>query len=169
MPTQAPQIDIDMATFWADPYPVFARLQREAPVAFVPQLGSMLLTRRDDVFHWEKETEVFSSDQPQGLMNRLMGQNMMRKDGPAHMAERKVYFQAVSPRAVAQSWAVRFQAHADRLIADIATRGSGDLIEDFALPLSAECLKEMTGLTNVTYQTMDGWSQALIAGPGCCG
>ncbi len=164
LPKPAPHIDIDMAAFWADPYPVLAKLQREAPVAFVPQLGSTLLTRRDDVFHWEKETEVFSSDQPQGLMNRLMGQNMMRKDGPAHMAERKVYFRAVSPKAVAQSWVSLFQAHADRLMAGIAKHGSGDLIEDFALPLSAECLKDMTGLTNVTYRTMDGWSQALIAG-----
>ena len=31
---------------------------------------------------------MFSSHQPAGLMNTLMGHNMMRKDGEAHMAER---------------------------------------------------------------------------------
>ena len=87
----APRYDIDTAAFWENPYPDYARLRNEAPVAFVPQLGAVLLTRRDDVFHWEKEIDVFSSDQPGGLMTRLMGQNMMRKDGPEHMAERKVY------------------------------------------------------------------------------
>ena len=40
----------------------------------------------------------FSSHQPQGLMNRLMGHNMMRKDGDAHMAERKAIF----PRRLAE-------------------------------------------------------------------
>jgi cytochrome P450 len=163
MPT-APHVSINLAAFAADPYPMLAHLRLKAPVAFVPELGATLLTRRDDVFHWEKETATFSSDQPHGLMNRLMGQNMMRKDGSAHMAERKIYFQAVSPKAVAQTWTARFQVHADRILDGLNAETKLDLIEAFALPLAAECLKEMTGLTNVSYQTMDGWSQALIAG-----
>jgi hypothetical protein len=32
------------------------------------------------------------------------------------------------------------------------------------LPLSAECLKHVTGLTNIRYQEMDAWSQAMIDG-----
>ena len=80
----APHIDIDLAAFWQDPYPDLARLRREAPIAFVPQLGSTLLCARDDIFVSEKQIDVFSSHQPQGLMNKLMGHNMMRKDGDAH-------------------------------------------------------------------------------------
>src|SRR6188472_4796762 len=75
-----------------------------APIAFVPQLGSTLLTRRDDIFVSEKRIDVFSSDQPAGLMTRLMGHNMMRKDGEAHMAERSIFFPAVSPKAVRAHW-----------------------------------------------------------------
>ena len=161
---QPPRFDIDPAAFGADPYPTYTRLRREAPVAFVPQLGSVLLTRRDDVFHWEKEVETFSSDQPGGLMNRLMGQNMMRKDGPAHMAERKVYFQAVAPRTVAEVWTRKFQAHCDRILDDLAPKCVADLAADFALPLSGECLKDMTGLTNITYAEMDAWSQSMMDG-----
>ena len=159
-----PHFDIDLEKFWADPYPTYARLRREAPVAFAPQLGAVLLTRRDDVFHWEKEIGTFSSDQPGGLMNRLMGQNMMRKDGAAHMAERKVYFQAVNARAVADVWTSRFQAHCDRLLDALIPKGCADLVEEFALPFSGECLKEMTGLTNITAAEMDAWSQAMIEG-----
>ena len=47
----------------------------------MPQLGSTLFTRRDDIFVCEKNIDVFSSHQPGGLMNKLMGHNMMRKDG----------------------------------------------------------------------------------------
>lgn len=164
MATHAPHIDIDPQAFWADPYPTLARLRREAPVAYIPQLGAVMLTRRDDIFHWEKEIDVFSSDQPAGLMNRLMGQNMMRKDGEPHMAERRVFVQAVSAKAVGSVWRSRFQGHADRILDAISLRGEGELVADFALPFSAECLKDMTGLSHVPYAVMDGWSQALIAG-----
>ena len=84
----APHFAIDVPDFWRDPYPALAEMRREAPIAFVPQLGSTLLTRRDDIFVSEKRIDVFSSDQPAGLMVKLMGHNMMRKDGDAHMAER---------------------------------------------------------------------------------
>lgn len=164
MPSPPPHFDIDPPAFSKDPYPALAALRADAPVAFVPRLGAVLLTRRNDVFHWEKEIEVFSSDQPGGLMNLLMGQNMMRKDGESHMRERRVYVQAISAKAVASVWRARFQAHADRLLDDLADRGSAELVEDFALPYAAECLKAMTGLVNVSYREMDAWSQALIAG-----
>jgi cytochrome P450 len=160
----APHFPIDVQDFWRDPYPALAAMRREAPICFVPQLGSTLLTRRDDIFVSEKRVDVFSSDQPAGLMVRLMGHNMMRKDGAAHMAERSVFFPAVSPRAVKAHWLAAFQAHADRLLDGLSGAGRADLLAEFALPLSGECLKSVTGLTNIRYQEMDAWSQAMIDG-----
>ena len=98
--SNAPIYDIDPAAFTADPYPDFARMRVEAPIAYVPQLGATLLTRRDTIHAQEKRVDVFSSYQPGGLMSVLMGENMMRKDGDAHMAERKALFPALSPRTV---------------------------------------------------------------------
>jgi hypothetical protein len=160
----APPFDIDVAAFWADPYPALARMRRQAPIAFVPQFGSTVFTRRDDIFTQEKRTDVFSSHQPAGLMNTLMGHNMMRKDGEAHMAERAAMFPAVSPRTVRDGWSLKFQAHADRILDGLAPAGSVDLCKAFALPLSAECLKDITGLTNIRFADMDAWSQAMIDG-----
>jgi cytochrome P450 len=162
--SNAPHYNIDVATFWADPYPDLARMRKEAPIAFVPQLGSTIFTRRDDIFTQEKRIDVFSSHQPNGLMNRLMGHNMMRKDGEAHMAERAQMFPSVSPKAVRETWLRKFQAHADCILDELAPQGTADLVKAFALPLSAECLKDITGLTNITYQEMDAWSQAMIDG-----
>ena len=93
-----------------------------------------------------------------------MGHNMMRKDGDAHMAERAAMFPAVSPRTVSDTWSKQFQAHADRILDELAPTGRADLCKAFALPLSAECLKDITGLTNMRYQDMDAWSQAMIDG-----
>jgi cytochrome P450 len=160
----APRIDIDPVAFWNDPYPTLARLRSEAPIAFVPQLGSTLLCSRDDIFVSEKQIDVFSSHQPEGLMNKLMGHNMMRKDGDAHMAERKAIFPAVSPRTVKSHWTGQFQAHADRVIDALDPTGGIDFVQDFALPFSAECLKSITGLTNMRFQDMNAWSQGMIDG-----
>src|SRR5450631_4427550 len=162
--SNAPHFDIDVAAFWTDPYPDLARMRQAAPIAFVPQLGSTVFTRRDDIFTQEKRVEVFSSHQPAGLMNRLMGHNMMRKDGEAHMAERAAMFPSVSPRTVRDVWRRQFQAHADRILDALAPLGRADLCKALALPLSAECLKDITGLTNMRYQDMDAWSQAMIDG-----
>jgi cytochrome P450 len=139
-------------------------MRQEAPIAFVPQLGSTVFTRRNDIFSQEKRIDVFSSHQPAGLMNRLMGHNMMRKDGEAHMSERAAMFPAVSPRTVRDTWLTKFQAHAARILEELAPRGEADLVKTLALPLSAECLKDITGLTNMRFEDMDAWSQAMIDG-----
>jgi cytochrome P450 len=162
--SNAPHYDIDVQAFWSDPYPDLARMRKEAPIAFVPQLGSTIFTRRHDIFTQEKRIDLFSSHQPNGLMNVLMGHNMMRKDGDAHMSERAQMFPSVSPRAVRETWLTKFQAHADRILDELAPQGEADLVKAFALPLSAECLKDVTGLTNMRYQDMDAWSQAMIDG-----
>src|ERR1700726_3875280 len=162
--SNAPHYKIDLPAFWADPYPDLARMRKQAPIAFVPQLGSTVFTRRDDIFTQEKRVDVFSSHQPAGLMNVLMGHNMMRKDGDAHMSERAAMFPSVSPRVVRDTWRTKFQAHADRILDELSLRGTADLCKALALPLSAECLKDITGLTNMRFEDMDAWSQAMIDG-----
>src|SRR5438105_1718389 len=162
--SNAPHFDIDVSAFWADPYPDFARMRKHAPIAFVPQLGSTVFTRRNDIFTQEKRIDIFSSHQPNGLMNVLMGHNTMRKDGDAHIRERQAMFPAVSPRTVRDTWVRQFQAHADRILDELVSKGAADLCKALALPLSAECLKDVTGLTNMRYQDMDAWSQAMIDG-----
>ena len=159
-----PRLEIDMTAFWRDPYPILAQMQRQAPIAYVPQVDATLLTRRDDIVASEPNVEVFSSDQPDGLMNRLMGQNLMRKDGDAHLSERRMIFPALSPKAVSEVWQGQFQTAADRILDELAPKGRADLVKDYALPLSAEALKAITGLTEVSFQDMDAWSQAMIDG-----
>ena len=164
MVSNAPIIDIDRDAFWHDPYPVLAQLRETAPVAFVPQLNATLLTRRDDIWTCEKNVAVFSSEQPGGLMTRLMGQNMMRKDGEAHKVERTAIFPTVSPRTVKTVWLEQFRTQASRILDDLAAKGRADLVKDYALPLSAEALKAITGLTTMTAAEMDRVSQGMIDG-----
>ena len=164
--SDAPVFHLDPDDFWKDPYPSLQQMRAEAPICTVPELGATLLTKRDDIHTCEKNIDVFSSDQPGGLMNLLMGKNMMRSDGEDHRRERFVYYPVISPRRVKTGWAQRFDRIADTVLDDISsTMENGiDLVTTFATAMSGECLKAMTGLTNITYQQMDSWSQAMIDG-----
>ena len=95
--SNAPHYSIDLKAFAADPYPDLAAMRADTPIAYVPELGATLITRRDDIHRQEKRIEVFSSHQPGGLMTLLMGENMMRKDGASHLAERRALFPALTP------------------------------------------------------------------------
>ena len=159
-----PVFDIDPSAFKADPYPVYKRMRAEASICHVPQLDAVLLTKRDDIFTCEKNIEIFSSLQPGGLMTVLMGENMMRKDGEAHMRERKVIFPTISPKTVASHWQGRFAAKADEILAELEAAGKMDVVGDYAMRLSSEALKIITGLVQVNWRDMDRWSQSMIDG-----
>ena len=162
--TAAPRFDIDMDAFWHDPYPTLARLQAESPIAFVPQLDGIVMTRRDDIDHWEKRIDIFSSEQPGGLMTRLMGQNMMRCDGDSHQRQRRQMQPAVSPRTVSRHWQVAFRTAAAAILRELAPRGEANLCTEYAMLLSGEALRLITGLNAVSAQEMDACSQAMIDG-----
>jgi hypothetical protein len=162
--SSAPAVNIDPAAFWANPYPMLAHMRQSAPICFVPELGATLITRRDDIHLCEKNVAVFSSDQPNGLMNVLMGRNMMRKDAEEHRQERFIYYPTISPRKVEQVWATLFEDLTDTVLNSFQQSGSADLVPHYATAVSGEALKAITGLTQVWFQDLDAWSQAMIDG-----
>jgi cytochrome P450 len=159
-----PSFDIDLPVFTRDPYPALATLRAQAPIAFVPQLNATLITKRDDISTCEKNIAVFSSEQPGGLMNILMGENMMRRDGAPHLEQRKQAFPSLSPRTVRDTWTKCFEDETDAVLRTLAQQETCDLVTDYAMPVSAHALRHITGLTNLTSKQMDDVSQAMIDG-----
>ncbi len=162
--SNAPVFDIDTIAFTKDPYPFLERMRACCPIAYVPALDAVLITKRDDVFTLEKKIDIFSSDQPEGLMTNLMGQNMMRKDGTAHQRERQAIFPTLSPKTVQTVWEEQFKAATQKILTGLAPKRTANLVKDFAMPVSGEALKAITGLTQMTWQDMDQVSQGMIDG-----
>lgn len=162
--SDAPHYSVNLAAFTADPYPDLAAMRRDAPIAYVPELDATLLTRHAHIAQCEKNTEVFSSWQPEGLMTRLMGENLMRKDGRAHMAERRAIYPAMSPKTVTQVWQAQFHRDALGRLAALENRTTADLFWDYAMPVSADALRALTGLVNMSAERMNAVSQAMIDG-----
>ena len=159
-----PIYNIDISKFKQNPYPDLQKMRALNPICFVPQVNATMICDRDSIYECEKNVNVFSSIQPQGLMTVLMGQNMMRKDGEAHSRERKTIFKTISPKTSRDYWRAKFDTIADTIIDKILRLKSGDLLKLYAKELSAECLKLVTGLTNMTAVEMDRVSQGMIDG-----
>lgn len=161
---KAPTVDIDLQTFNSDPYPVLQAMRKNAPVCFVPQLDATLLTLHGDIVQCEKNIEVFSSEQPGGLMTVLMGENMMRKDGAQHVLERRQSMPSLSPRTVKQVWKQQFETATDYVIDTLREKSQCDLVVDYAMPVSAHALRVITGLINMSPEQLDASSQGMIDG-----
>ena len=156
--------NIDISNFKRNPYPDLKEMRALNPICFVPQVKATMICDRDSIYECEKNIDVFSSVQPKGLMTVLMGQNMMRKDGEDHLKERKTIFKSISPKTSRDHWREKFETIADNIVNKIKVLKFGDLLTLYARELSAECLKLVTGLTNMTSIEMDRVSQGMIDG-----
>ena len=71
-------------------------------------------------------------------------------------------FPAYSPKAVKARWHARFHAAAEEALE--AMTGTVDLVRDYAMRVSGEALRAITGLDSLTWQEMDAVSQGMIDG-----
>ena len=162
--SSAPIQDIDLKTFESNPYPILEFFRTNSPITYVPQLNATLFSKHQDIFICEKNVEVFSSVQPNGLMTKLMGQNMMRKDGDAHISERKAIFPTVSPKIVKNFWKDQFVEKTTKIIKKIGNKKELEIVSEFSTQVSAEALKLITGLSKMKWIEMDRVSQGMIDG-----
>jgi cytochrome P450 len=150
-----------------DPYPIYRRLRREAPVLRVKSVGRTFLTRAADTRTVKDNAALFSSDDPNTPMRRaFLANTLMRKDHDEHRSERMAMMPALMPKTIEQVWAPLYAklaaAYLDRL-----PRGEVvDLFPALAGPLAARILAHAMGIPNAGDADMQRWSQTLIDGAG---
>lgn len=154
--------DVDLVQLWHDPYPICEAICRESPVAWVPKTDHYFVMRLADVIHVDANHEIFAASEARSLNHVLMGHNFMRKDGAEHLAERRIVSPSLTAGAAKNVWRAQFEEIATELIDEIAPRGKADLFTDFATPMAARSLCAVTGLTNIAWQDIARWSQAMI-------
>lgn len=159
MPTVS---EITLPQLYDDPYPAYAQLRAEAPIAWVPAANIHLVTLFDDIIAIERDAETFPANDKRSLQIKAMGHTLMRRDGADHRHQRTVLEPSFRPGTVTNHWAPKFEQIADELIAGIEKKGSADLFTEFAAPMASNCLKEVLGLTNVSWQDLAVWSQSLM-------
>lgn len=156
-----------LADLFTDPYPSYAQLRKTEPVSFVPAANRYLITRHADIVQLERDPESFSANEAQSLMKRVMGHTMLRKDGAVHKRERVACEAALRPNVIRSHWMPVFQSIVDELVDDLQVEGNeADLFGRFAAPCASRSLSALLGLTNVPWQDLATWSQAMMDGTG---
>jgi pimeloyl-[acyl-carrier protein] synthase len=154
----------------ANPYPLFHRLRREAPVHWDPFLHAWVVTRYADVL---EVLHTFAADRtptPEQLASmglaqlaplaQLMVKQMLFMDAPAHTRLRGLSSQAFTPARIEI-----LRAHIQEIVNDLLTsardRGTMDVISDLAEPLPAIVTAEMLGLPVRDRHRLKAWSANL--------
>lgn len=150
-----------------DPYPIYQRLRREAPVMQVKSAGRTLLTKAADTKYVKDNPELFSSDDPNTPMKRAFwAHTLMRKDGEAHKRERMAMAPAFAPRVIQNDWMPQYQRIAEAYVGRLPRGEVVDLFAVLSGAYAARGLAVLLGMEEATDDEMMEWSQALIEGAG---
>jgi cytochrome P450 len=168
-------LDLDLRdpALRADPYPLFRRLQREAPVHRSERLRGWVLTRYADVRVALNDPRL-SADRitpfadhlsgaeraPVAEFARALGLWAVFRDPPDHTRLRAAMNRAFVPGAVA-----RLGPAIEKLVGDlidrVVARGSMDLIGDFAYPLPVAVIGHLLGVPAEDFWRLKSWSDDL--------
>jgi amino acid adenylation domain-containing protein len=151
----------------ANPYPLFHRLRREAPVHWDSFLHAWIVTRYADVL---EVLQSFSADRtptPEqldgmglsqiGPVAQLMVKQMLFMDAPAHTRLRGLASKAFTPARI-QTLKQHIGDIVDRLLAAVQEKGGMDVITDLAEPLPAIVTAEMLGVPVSDHRKLKIWS-----------
>ena len=153
----------------ADPYPLYRELREHDPVHWDPYLHAWVVTRYEDVATVFRRFSADRTPSPEyfealgvpevGPIARMMVQQMLFLDAPAHTRLRRLAGPAFQPAQV-NTLRPHIQDIADRLVDDILARGPGrmDMLADFAEPLPAMVTTELLGVPVEHHVELKEWS-----------
>lgn len=150
-----------------DPYPFYARLRREQPVAWVPAVHLWMVTRWDDVEAVAKDEARFTAVVESSPVDRCFGSpTIITTDGPVHRELRR----AVDPKYRP----ARVNAEIDTLVRPIAEEQAeritaagareAELMSEYFEPISALALARSMGFADVDVPTLRRWFHGLSQG-----
>lgn len=147
-----------------DPYPIFARLRSEAPIAWVPNLNSWVASRWDACRRIGGDRENFSgSDDP--ALQRVVGKdNILSADGDLHQDLRAFIDPQLRPRAVNGYIEELVRPIARSHLEAIRDAGCADLMAAYFEPVSVRALGDLLGLQAVDSDTLRRWFHGLADG-----
>jgi cytochrome P450 len=154
--------------FYADnPFPHYARLRAEAPVAWNAQLGYWAISKHADVVSISRDPETFCSGK--GILTFEIGVDypspptMMHTDPPEHTRYRKLVQPGFAPSRM-RALAPRVRARADELVARLEPGAACDAVEALAVPFPLWIIAELLGIPESDWNRFYLWSEASIPG-----
>lgn len=165
--TQGPVIDdITIDALGHDPYPFYARLRRDAPVAYVPAVGLWFVTRWRDLVDAAEDPVRFPATLPDSPLDRTCGgPTVLTVDGEEQQRLREPMERTLRPRRIEQIAPQVVAAIATGLLDGFERDGEADLMEAYCEPLSVLSLARVIGLPeDLDSATLRRWFHDIAGG-----
>jgi cytochrome P450 len=158
--------DVTVRELERDPYPTYARLRREAPVAFVASVGLWFVTRWHDVVEAAEDPARFPAALPGSPLDRTLGGvNVLTVDGEEHRRRRVPMEETLRPHRVMQTAPPVVAEVAAALIDSFRGQGRAELMSAYCEPLAALSLAHLIGLPDsLDARTLRRWFRELATG-----
>lgn len=148
-----------------DPYPIYARLRQEAPVAYVPAVNCWLVTRWDHVQTVTKESELFTAEASESPVSIAFGYPpIIQCDGETHKSLRDGVAPHYLPGKVKTYIEDLVTPIVETAIEKFQATGKADLMADYFEPISVSSLARSFGLHDTNTETLRCWFHGLAEG-----
>jgi cytochrome P450 len=147
-----------------DPYPVYAALRRDAPVALVdlPMQPGHVVTRYDDVRQVLSDGARYSSRANANGIGLVMGRTILEMDGREHARHRNIIAPAFVPKAIKQHLPAVIETMAHRLIDGFAGAGRADLVAAFTFTFPLQVIAHIIGVPIADFAQFHRWALDVI-------
>ena len=151
----------------SDPYPIYERLRREAPVAWVPAVNLWLATSASAVDLVTTRTDLFSAVVDGSPLDLSFGgPTILTVDGEDHLDKRRSLDTKYRPKAVEQYIDELVQPIADEYLARVLAHEDrrAELVVEYFEPISVLSLGAVLGLGHLSAETLQEWFHGLAMG-----
>ncbi len=148
-----------------DPYPVYRRMQDEAPVYYNAEHDFYALTRYQDCLEALVDHETFSS--AYGTVLELMNGEpfeaplIIFMDPPRQTRLRNLVSKAFTPRRIAEL-EPRIRAIACGYLDELVGAGEADFVEAFTAKLPMDVISTLLGIPESDRDAVRRWSNAIL-------
>ncbi len=148
-----------------DPYPVYARLRREAPVSYIPAVKLWFVTRYDDVEFVGTHPELFSAELDDSPVDATFGSpTIITVDGEPHLELRRSLDAKYRPKHVNAYIDGLVRPIAERVLDGLAGRERAELMADYLEPVSVLSLGTVLGVAHLGADRLRDWFWRLHQG-----
>jgi cytochrome P450 len=154
---------VTLADLEGDPHRVLARLRAAAPAAWVPVLGTWLVTGYDLAVAVLRDARTFTVDDPRFSTAQVVGPSMLSLDGAPHAHHRGPFNRPFRHDEVHARLGAFTRAETGRLVSAIEPLGAAELRRAVAGPLAAAVMAEVLGLGQVDPAAILTWYDGIVA------
>jgi aromatic O-demethylase, cytochrome P450 subunit len=152
---------ISVAELEEDPNPVYDRLRAERPVAFIPAIGTWMVSTRELCQRIANDTENFRGGVTPSVLRTFEGEPILSAEGEHHKDLRAMVDPALRPREVDRYIDGLVRPTARHYLEKFEDRGTVDLVENYFEPISVRTLGDMLGFRKVSSHTLRTWFKNL--------